>query len=152
MQHDNKFLKKYITAGKVKGNLAGLKADQYVIAMILDPYTSPACANLPPDWLKSCTTVLKRFYNDEELDQAETEINQLVADEGYHWGECVSEIHRHGYQLLFETTTDHKEPGFYIDAVLALRQKPCFYVLTLFGRIHCRKSSHCSMKWHDMSL
>jgi len=43
------------------GNVAGLKAVHYFLASILDPYTSPPCADLPYDWLKSCKTVFKRF-------------------------------------------------------------------------------------------
>jgi len=98
-----------------------LKADHYFLASILDPYTSPPCADLPYNWLKSCKTVLKRFYVDEKLGQAVTEINRLVANEGY-WGECVSEICLFGYQLPFDPAADFKDPGFFIDAMLKARQ------------------------------
>jgi len=52
---------------KGQGHVAGLKSNHYFFSSILDPYTSPSCADLPHDWLKSCKTVLKRFYVDEKL-------------------------------------------------------------------------------------
>ena len=36
------------------GNVVGLKSDQYVVAWLLDPYTSPAKPDLPVDWLWTC--------------------------------------------------------------------------------------------------
>jgi len=102
-------------------DVAGLKTDHYLLATILDPYTSPSIADLPCNWLQSCSTVLERFYKDQKLDMVETEINRLVAGEGS-WGDYVSEIQSRGYRVPFETTIDRKEPGFYIDAVLAARK------------------------------
>jgi len=49
------------------GNIVGLKSDQYVMAWILDPDTSPSIVDLPVNWLQSCCNVLKRFYVDQCL-------------------------------------------------------------------------------------
>ena len=104
------------------GNVAGLKADHYFLASILDPYTSPPCADLPYDWLKSCKTVFKRFDVGKKLAQAVTEINHLVANEG-NWGECVPEICYFGYQLPFDPAADCKDSGFFIDEMTKARIK-----------------------------
>jgi len=52
----------------------------------------------------------------------ETEINRLVAGEGS-WGMCVSKIRNRGHCVPFETATDRKELGFYINAVSVARQE-----------------------------
>jgi len=102
------------------GNVVGLKSDQYVVAWLLDPYTSPAASDLPINWLQTCRNVLQRFYRDEMLRQSEIELNRLIAGEGS-WGEYVTDL-RASNKLPFDATNDSTENGFYVESAMIARK------------------------------
>jgi len=103
-----------------QGNVVDLKLDQYVVAWLLDPYTSPAASDLPINWLQTCRNVLQHFYRDEMLRQSEIELNWLIAGEGS-WGEYVMDL-RASNKLPFDATNDSTENGFYVESAMIARK------------------------------
>ena len=68
---------------------AGLYNDQYLMATIVDPTFSRALVDLPEGWLNACRNVLMRFYQNDELTEAEGELLRLVDRQGQ-WGSEVA--------------------------------------------------------------
>jgi len=134
-----------------QGNVTGLKADQYLVATILDPYTSPSSADLPPDWLECCSAVFSRFYKGQNLNMAETEMTIWLWVKDI--GESVCPKYMNvGIDCHLTQQVITKSQAITL-MLCVLQDKKCLkYALILFGRIHCRKSSHCFMKWQDECL
>jgi hypothetical protein len=71
---------------------AGLKAPQYLFAMVVDPATSANYRALPIDWHDKCKKVLKKFDPDtEQRSKADQELCTLVKHEGM-FGDRVSDV------------------------------------------------------------
>jgi hypothetical protein len=68
--------------------LVGLKAPQFIMAMIVDPTMTIPYEELPQGWKQDCITILEQLYSGRDLLEAETELLELVNQEGC-WGEDV---------------------------------------------------------------
>jgi hypothetical protein len=98
-----------------EGRLVGLKAPQYVMAMLVDPTMTVPLIALPQDWNRDCMTVLERFYIGTDLLAARNELYELVNQNG-EWGNDVQKI-----QELIEVAA--KENKYHIQIVLEQQVK-----------------------------
>lgn len=75
------------------GDAMGLYAPQHLFSMLLDPTTTMSVEELNqkhPLWYPECRKVLKRFYDEDDLIVAKTQLYELVNQTGS-WGDEVAE-------------------------------------------------------------
>ena len=99
-------------------DVMGLYAPQYLLAMLLDPTTTmnvEALNQVHPLWYPECRKVLKRFYDENDLIVAKTELYELVNQTG-NWGDEVAESRSY-------TGMKAKQDRFQVQSVVAQQLK-----------------------------
>jgi len=134
-----------------EGNCIGLYADQYIVANLLDPFTTPDPVACPTNWLVSSKNVLKWFYKNspDSLVKAEQEFYLLMADKEGTWGKYVkSEVH----EMDLSINLNAPAFGYYTDVVVSVHDMTKSQQPDLVWLHHFKDEYPCCTKWHVVFL